>query len=250
MSNRWTQDQLTLTLALYFQIPFGQMHSRTPKVIELAETIDRTPSAVAFKLGNFASFDPDHKARGVSGLPNTSAADREIWDRFYGNWNGLDMAVQNIKFPTVEPGADRATPDTSFRQTETTVQTKARLGQSLFRQVVLASYHTRCCITGIEEPRLLRASHIVPWSTEAEHRLDPCNGLCLSALHDAAFDSGLITITADHLVTIAEPLRHSMSADVFISTFARYENHPIELPERFAPTSAFLDYHRDHVFIG
>jgi len=53
----------------------------------------------------------------------------------------------------------------------------------------------RCPLTGITDPALLRASHIVSWSeceTDAL-RLDVHNGLLLSALWDAAFDAGLVS---------------------------------------------------------
>lgn len=55
----------------------------------------------------------------------------------------------------------------------------------------------RCPLTGISDPALLRASHIVPWrvcETDAQ-RLDVHNGLLLSALWDAAFDQGLVTFS-------------------------------------------------------
>jgi len=72
---------------------------------------------------------------------------------------------------------------------------KARRGQSRFREEVMSYWNGVCPLTGIGEPDLLRASHIVPWNrceTEAE-RLDPDNGLLLSALWDAAFDRGLVS---------------------------------------------------------
>ncbi len=53
--------------------------------------------------------------------------------------------------------------------------------------------------TGITDPALLRASHIVPWA-ECESdalRLNVYNGLLLSSLWDAAFDVGLISFIAD-----------------------------------------------------
>jgi putative restriction endonuclease len=56
----------------------------------------------------------------------------------------------------------------------------------------------RCPLTGITEPALLRASHIVPWSEcSDEQRLDVHNGLLLSALWDAAFDQGLVSFGDD-----------------------------------------------------
>jgi predicted restriction endonuclease len=52
----------------------------------------------------------------------------------------------------------------------------------------------RCALTGITEPVLLRASHIVPWADcNDEQRLDVHNGLLLSAFWDAAFDKGLVS---------------------------------------------------------
>ena len=69
-----------------------------------------------------------------------------------------------------------------------------RIGQDVFRDALMDYWGGRCPITGITEPGLLRASHIVPWAdcTDAQ-RLDVHNGLLLSALWDAAFDRGLIS---------------------------------------------------------
>ena len=64
-----------------------------------------------------------------------------------------------------------------------------RIGQNLFRDALMDYWGGRCPITGITEPALLRASHIVPWADcNDEQRLDVHNGLLLSALWDAAFD--------------------------------------------------------------
>jgi predicted restriction endonuclease len=54
-------------------------------------------------------------------------------------------------------------------------------------------------LTGIDEPELLRASHIIPWNRcESDtERVNPENGLLLSALWDAAFDRGLVSFADD-----------------------------------------------------
>ena len=70
-----------------------------------------------------------------------------------------------------------------------------RIGQDLFRAALMTRWNSRCPLTGITDPALLRASHIIPWAaceTDAE-RLNPDNGLLLSALWDAAFDKGLVS---------------------------------------------------------
>ena len=71
----------------------------------------------------------------------------------------------------------------------------ARVGQGEFRNRLLFRWGNRCPLTGIGDGGLLRASHIVPWAkcrSDGE-RLDPENGLLLSALWDAAFDRGLVS---------------------------------------------------------
>ena len=81
------------------------------------------------------------------------------------------------------------------RTTEAERLVVQRVGQDVFRQALMRYWNARCPLTGISDPSLLRASHIVPWSeceTDAE-RLDVHNGLLLSALWDAAFDSGLVS---------------------------------------------------------
>ena len=74
-----------------------------------------------------------------------------------------------------------------------------RIGQNIFRKSLMDYWQGRCPLTGITDPALLRASHIVPWSecTDDAPRLDVHNGLLLSALWDAAFDRALVTFDDD-----------------------------------------------------
>jgi hypothetical protein len=93
-----------------------------------------------------------------------------------------------------------------------------RIGQDVFREALMAYWGSRCPLTGIAEPALLRASHIVPWAdcTDAQ-RLDVHNGLLLSALWDAAFDRGLISFGDDGSVLaspqLSEPARKALDID-------------------------------------
>jgi HNH endonuclease len=80
-----------------------------------------------------------------------------------------------------------------------------RIGQDIFRGALMDYWGGRCPITGIADPALLRASHIVPWAEcDDAQRLDVHNGLLLSALWDAAFDAGLVSL-ADHGSVLASP---------------------------------------------
>lgn len=70
-----------------------------------------------------------------------------------------------------------------------------RVGQDIFRDRLMMYWRSKCPLTGISDPALLRASHIKPWKRcdDDAERLDVHNGLLLSALWDAAFDKGLVT---------------------------------------------------------
>jgi hypothetical protein len=85
------------------------------------------------------------------------------------------------------------------RNTEAERLVVQRKGQDIFRDRLMKYWGGRCPLTGITEPALLRASHIVPWAEcgDDEQRLDVRNGLLLSALWDAAFDKGLVSFADD-----------------------------------------------------
>jgi putative restriction endonuclease len=237
----WTEDELVKVLSLYCQLPFGQMHSRNLAVVRFARALERTPASIALKLVNFASFDPGLRARGIRGMSNASRLDRIVWDRFYGNWETL---------ASIEDAERVVTEQLPARRTAAERMTLVRLGQGFFRNAVLAGYELRCCITGIEAPELLRASHIIPWSVSEARRLDPANGVCLNALHDAAFDAGLIGVDEQLRIMVSRSTRDSMPEEVFDDYFSRYQGKRIRTAERFAPDAECLRYHRENVFMA
>jgi hypothetical protein len=93
------------------------------------------------------------------------------------------------------------------RSTEAERLVVQRVGQDIFRDALMDYWGRRCPLTGITEPALLRASHIVPWADSTdEQRLDVYNGLLLSALWDAAFDSGSVSFADDGTVLVSAQL--------------------------------------------
>lgn len=248
----WTRDQLLKSLALYCQLPFGKMHARNPSVVALAKAIERTPSAVALKLVNFASLDPDLRGRGVGGMGNTSAADRSIWAEFFGRWDVLAEHSLVVEPVPSEEGTskplDSVPKSAPNGPTEVVRETTQRRGQSFFRTAVLAAHDGKCCITGITSAAMLRASHIVPWAHDPALRLDPRNGLCLNALHDAAFDRGLITLSDQFVLQVSKRVKAEVPATIYKEMFESRAGSPITVPERFAPLPQMLEFHRLKVF--
>jgi hypothetical protein len=255
-SKGWTKNQTKLAFHLYCQLPFGKLHRGNPEIIELAKFIGRTPSAVAMKLVNFASLDPAITGTGRRGLSNSSALDREVWDEFNADWEALAIESQHLKDALAEHPMAPIEFDSSLGPEETsdyTGETKRvfveqRIKQSFFRRTVLSSYRGRCCMSGVAEPRLLLASHIVPWSKDKANRLNPRNGLCLSAIHDKAFDKGLIALTDDLKIIVSRELK--LREETFIKeVLLPLDGRAIELPERFLPSLEFVSRHRAEEFV-
>ena len=250
--NLWTEEQTLAALHVYLQLPFGKLHTGTPKIKELAAWIGRTPSAVARKLSNLAGRDPAILASGKVGLTNGSAVDDKIWAHLKANWDqtatlAAEAHDRFAKAYGVEPEAEslERVPEIEIGRTRTaTVQ--VRVNQARFRSYVLAGYNSTCCISGLQNERLLIASHIVPWSEDTHNRLNPQNGLCLSALHDRAYDQGLITVLPDYTVRVSSKLK-SKSADPFLQdSLLRFDHAPIRMPSRLAPSPDFLTWHAAH----
>lgn len=95
-------------------------------------------------------------------------------------------------------------------ETETKALAVQRIGQKVFRKALLGFWKNACPITGITDKRLLRASHIKPWAActgkSSWRRLDPFNGLLLSAHWDAAFDARLVTFDEKGSVVFSSKL--------------------------------------------
>src|SRR3990172_7206862 len=92
----WTREELIVAFNLYCKIPFGKIHTKNPDVISLAKIIGRTPSAVSWKLVNFASLDPSLRKRGVAGAANVSKLDIQIWTEFNQDWDKLGFESERL----------------------------------------------------------------------------------------------------------------------------------------------------------
>ncbi len=249
----WTRDELILAFNLYCRIPFGSMHSRNPKVIELANIIGRSHNAVALKLTNFASFDPHLKSRGIKGMKNAGKKDKEIWDEFTNNWEDLifesEKLLANLQNREIDITIDKQSPLIHLTGEDRYRAVKTRVNQSFFRQIILSNYSFRCAICNLNVQELLIASHIIPWSVNKNERLNPQNGICFCSLHDKAFDTGLIGIDSDYRVIISEKLSQMKTEEYFKMYFGNFENKQIKLPEKFLPKIEFLQFHVNQIFI-
>lgn len=121
---------------------------------------------------------------------------------------------------------------------------KVRVNQDIFRKMVLQNYGSKCCITGLSVPDILRASHISPWAEDEKNRLNPENGLCLSATYDAAFDRHLITFDEHYRLVVSKEIKDHYTDAAARSYFFDREGQTISLPTKFLPSQPLLEKHR------
>ena len=243
----WTREQLILAFELYCRIPFQRTKATDPRVKEMAALLHRTPASVARKLGNFGAFDSQLAARNISGLTHGSKLDKAIWDEFHADWNGLIVRAHDLRRER-EPSKREVEPLIApIGPSEKIVTAKQRLHQAFFRDAVISSYNTRCCVTGLPLVELLVAGHIIPWSVDEHRRADPSNGVCMSASFDRLFDSGLVTIQDDLTLCVSKRVRGLKDQSVAELIAARHGQKIIP-PARFYPDPVCLRWHRNNVF--
>lgn len=124
-------------------------------------------------------------------------------------------------------------------------QTKVRIGQDYYRKMIISIYGGKCCVTGLDVPRLLRASHIIRWADDKKNRMNPENGLCLSGTYDLAFDQHLISFDEDYKMIVGKEIRDHFTNTVTRYYFEKFAGKKIALPSKFLPSQELLQAHRE-----
>lgn len=260
----WTSSEQLIVLRYYLQTEFGRLHSSNPEIRTIAAKLGRTPSSIAMKGSNYASLDTKITETGRKGLSQASKLDRETWEFMQRSFQafedqsasaatefGLDPStfrkLAQVTSLTEVPPVD----DAGFNgQTDRLTTVLTRRKQAFFRRTVLNAYRNTCAISEIAFPELLNASHIVPWRVDEMRRLDPANGISLNALHDRAFDRGLISFEDDLTVLVSNRLAKADVPSMVKAMIQDVAGQRAKVPSRFHPDPAALEYHRDTVFVG
>ncbi len=257
----WTHDETLMAFVLYYMLPSNEIDDTGADVIALANAIGRTPNAVAMKAWNIAAHDMNRVGSGKVGMPHGSKLDALIWEEF--EVKGDALIEEGFKLLEKTVGAGTLSPEISYAVVGDVpegegdvpegkvheVVRSERVNQQYFRNTLMKNYSERCCITGIAVPALLVASHIKPWkdADPKTERLTGSNGLLLNALHDRAFDKGLMTIDCNHKVVLSSKLKRDVPN---MEWLFRFEGEQIVEPKAMPPAREFIEYHNDVVFIG
>ena len=258
MSRRnWSRQETLMALAFYLcpPLPRKNWDDSDAEIQLLAREIGRTESAVCFKIANLKACDPNQTGLGFT---NTAGMDRQVINEYLADpdetiseamWELEQIGIQISYDSEIEsPGSSRP-PTEKELGTERIEQVRKRVNQDYFRSVLLANYGGTCCLTGIDIPALLTASHIKPWAAATpSKRLMSSNVLLLNALHDRAFDRGLITLDDRYRVVVSSRVPHTPTNDQWLYAF---DGRKIALPGSDGstwPSLDFIHYHNDCVF--
>jgi hypothetical protein len=158
---------------------------------------------------------------------------------------GLLESLRRSAAWNVEDEEDAAEEQLEFRtDIDSTVREalrRSRRGQGTYRTNLL-KVEARCRVTGVDDERVLRASHIKPWAKCSDNeRLDGYNGLLLAPHVDLLFDRGWISFSDDGGLLVAADLPSAVLAAWRIAT-------PFNAGAFKSKQKTYLAYHRAYVF--
>lgn len=95
--NGWSDDEMILSLDLYFRTPYNKRTRKNPEIIELAELIGRTPSAVVLRMANYLCFDVEERKLGHKGMEGGQRQCKPYWEKYVDNRDLLHKQAEEIK---------------------------------------------------------------------------------------------------------------------------------------------------------
>ena len=156
---------------------------------------------VAISLADVAAIESFVAAATGAGSARSPILAKQV-ERTQGRDGGTGVAASAVD--PVLLAAAAAEIDAEFPEQNLSVTTRqqlieARLGQGKFRTDMMKIWGARCAVTDCGIPPALVASHAVAWRDDSrpDVRLDPYNGLLLTASIDRLFDQGLIAFADD-----------------------------------------------------
>lgn len=174
--------------------------------------------------------------------PNTPDTNGELRDAIVFR---MQRVATNDGFGMFEEGTTiaNAEADTGMPETVKAKIVEVRTKQRLFRERLIG-FEKGCRLTGIEDLRFLRASHIKPWaSSQDNERVDGQNGLLLAPHADLLFDQGWISFESNGRLLVACNLPAEVQAGLGLA---------LKRGHRYGAFSQrqqdYLAFHRDVIF--
>ena len=253
MNNNWTREETIIAFNVYCKIPFKNSSKTHPLVVQYARIIGRSPSALNMKIGNIGRLDPSLQRQGITGLTHGSKVEQDVWDEFNANPEQFayesERLIAQFSAKSIEDSSNINIQDLPQGINRERI-IRQRVNQSFFRSAVMSSYHFHCCISGISNPDLVEACHIVDWAEDEANRTNPRNGLCLNPFFHKAYDKLLISITPDFEVVVSDNLLHCLDNQVTLMYLSQLNGTRIHLPDKFLPQPELLEIHHNKYLLS
>lgn len=193
----WSRRETLMALGFYLcpPLPRKNWDASDAEIQLLASEIGRSEAAVCLKLANLKACDPNRTGLGFA---NIARMDQQVMDEYLADpdatmteaiWELGEAGIQFSYDGRIETAGSSRTATEQELGLERTAQVRTRVNQGYFRSVLLANYDGCCCLTGVDVPALLTASHIKPQAdSTASESLMSSNRFLLNALHDCVFE--------------------------------------------------------------
>lgn len=237
---------MIMALNVYCKIPFKDVKEGHPIIQKYAPLIGRTPVALKMKIGNFGRFDPNLRAKGITGLGHGSKEEEIVWNEFWDNPEGLVYESERLFAERGGKRIEDSVEDDFFEMPqgrEREVIIRQRVNQQFFRDAVLTAYLHQCCITSISNTQLLEACHISSWADDESNRTNPKNGLCMTPTFHHAYDKFLMAISPDYEIVLSEEMLRCAKDETTLNYLSNFQGKRIRMPEKFAPDRNLLAVH-------
>ncbi|MFI3165082.1 MAG: HNH endonuclease [Bacillota bacterium] len=170
-----------------------------------------------------------------------------VGNKMYSNglkqYRSYISSVIGVQESDVAEIVDGIKSDEILSNTEKEILVASRVGQGKYRKLILNKYK-KCVVTGVDDTRLLIASHIKPWSSSNNYeRINENNGLLLTPTFDKLFDEGLITFSKNGEFKTSSFLSTANVSRLLIPTGQYFDL------KMSGEMSMFLEYHNDVLFV-
>lgn len=238
--SRWTREEVLVALYVYGLIPFSKCSSSNEVIKKFAKLLGRTPGSLGLKISNIASLDPKLKNRGVIGMVNGAKMDKNVWEEFIKSPYEILEEAQHIILENGGPAyLGEELREDIFDNTDNSVMS-LRMLENYFKSVILTSYNHTCCVTGLKEPLLVEACHIIKNLEDKNKLVTPQNGLCLNPLFHKAYDTNLMSITPDYEIIISDRFMDNSGPEL-CDMLDNINGRRIIIPDKFEPSQKLLD---------
>jgi Predicted restriction endonuclease len=154
---------------------------------------------------------------------------RALIPSFVIDWNPSTLKAR-VAF-RAEEEAELGVPETAVERRYALRQVQQRLHQATFREAVITAYRGRCALSGLREPVLLDAAHIIEDKHERLGQPVVQNGIPLAKTHHAAFDAHLIGVDPNFRIHVSERILRQKDGPT-LEALKRLHSNRIYLPSR------------------